>query len=296
MKLSLGPLLTYWTREKLLGFYAALPHSLLASIYLGEVVCGRRREMRPADWIGLARDPAGTGVEVVLSTQALIESDLDLRVMRQIAENGEFLVEANDMGAVRRLAGSARFVAGPHLNVYNPQTLAWLAELGACRWVMPVELGRDALALMQRERPAGMQTEVFSYGRLPLAFSARCFTARHYNLSKDDCQYRCIEHPEGLPLATREGQAFLTLNGLQTQSAQVYDLAGVLPQMRDLGVDLVRLSPQSARMNNVIEAYHRAIEVESSEGELQTVLSTHRLAESCDGYWHGKPGIEHLGA
>ena len=294
MKLSLGPVLTYWTREKLLSFYADLPHSRLASIYLGEVVCGRRREMRPADWLGLGRDLARTGVEVVFSTQALIESDLDLRVMREITENGEFVVEANDMGAVRQLAGRVRFVAGPHLNVYNPQTLAWLAELGACRWVMPVELGQDALALMQRDRPVGMQTEIFSYGRLPLAFSARCFTARHYNLSKDDCRYRCIEHPDGLPLATREGKAFLTLNGLQTQSAQIYDLARVLPRMRNLGVDLVRLSPQSSHMNGVIEAYHHAIDADWSEDELEIALATHRIAEPCDGYWHGKPGIEHF--
>src|SRR3990170_7450152 len=150
VKLSLGPVLYYWTREPLLGFYANLPHARLSTIYLGEVVCGRRHEMRPADWLGLARDLARTGVEVVLSTQALIESELDLRAMRHIAENGEFLVEANDMGAVRLLANRVRFVAGPHLNVYNPQTLAWLAGLGACRWVMPVELGRDALALLPR--------------------------------------------------------------------------------------------------------------------------------------------------
>jgi collagenase-like PrtC family protease len=43
-----------------------------------------------------------------------------------------------------------------------------------------------------------METELFGYGRLPLAFSARCFTARHYNLQKDDCQFRCLDHPDGL--------------------------------------------------------------------------------------------------
>ena len=296
MKLSLGPVLYYWRRETLLGFYANLPHSRLATIYLGEVVCGRRHEMRPADWLGLARDLAQAGVEVVLSTQALIESELDLRAMRNIAENAEFLVEANDMGAVRLLAGRTRFVAGPHLNVYNPQTLAWLAELGACRWVMPVELGRKALALLQRDRPAQIETEVFAYGRLPLAFSARCFTARHYNLSKDDCQYRCLDHPDGLPLATREGQPFLALNGLQTQSAQVYDLSRALPQMRELGVGIVRLSAQSTGMNEIIEAYQRALEGELSGSDLEAALTAHRTTDYCDGYWHGKPGIEHLAA
>lgn len=296
MRLSLGPVLYYWTRDALLHFYANLPHSRLATIYLGEVVCGRRNAMRPADWLGLARDLAQTGVEVVLSTQVLIESDLDLRTVRTIAENGEFLVEANDMGAVRMLAGRARFIAGPHLNVYNSQTLAWLAERGAFRWVMPVELGRDALNLLQRDRPDKIQTEVFAYGRLPLAFSARCFTARHYNLPKDDCQHRCMDHADGLPLATREGTPFLALNGLQTQSARVYDLSGALPQMRELGVDVVRLSAQSARMNGIIEAYHAALEGELFGPELEAELASHRAADYCDGYWYGKPGIEHVAA
>ncbi len=292
MRLSLGPVLYYWQRDALLEFYANLPHARLGTVYLGEAVCGKRHGMRPDDWMGLARDLARTGLEVVLSTQALIESDVDLRAMRRIAENGEFLVEANDMGAVHALAGRVRFVAGPHLNVYNPHTLAWLAELGALRWVMPVELGRDALAQLLRESPDGVETEVFAYGRLPLAFSARCFTARHYNLPKDDCQFRCLDHPDGMPLTTREGQPFLALNGIQTQSAQVYDLAGALPDLRTLGVGLLRISPQSSGTNGVIEAYHRGLEGELSGADLEAALAPYRLTDPCNGYWYGKPGIE----
>jgi len=296
MRLSLGPVLYYWQRDALLEFYADLPHARLGTVYLGEAVCGKRHGMRPDDWMGLARDLARTGLEVVLSTQALIESDVDLRAMRRIAENGEFLVEANDMGAVHALAGRVRFVAGPHLNVYNPQTLAWLAELGALRWVMPVELGRDALAQLLRESPDGVETEVFAYGRLPLAFSARCFTARHYNLPKDDCQFRCLDHPDGMPLTTREGQPFLALNGIQTQSAQVYDLAGALPDLRTLGVGLLRISPQSSGTNGVIEAYHRGLEGELSGADLEAALALYRLTDPCNGYWYGKPGIERAAA
>ena len=296
MNLTLGPVQYYWPRAALLEFYVGLPHSRLAAIYLGEVVCGRRREMRPADWLGLARDLARTGTEVVLSTQPLIESDADLRAMRRIAENAEFLVEATDMGAVRLLAGRARFVAGPHLNVYNSETLAWLAELGAYRWVMPVELGRDALATLQGARPAGTQTEVFGYGRLPLAFSARCFTARHYNLPKDDCQFRCLDHPDGMPLLTREGQPFLRLNGIQTQSAQVYDVSQSISEVRELGVDAFRLSPQSSNMNEIIEAFSRALRGELAGPDLESALAPHRLGDFGDGYWHGKPGIEHAAA
>jgi len=85
---------------------------------------------------------------------------------------------------------------------------------------MPVELSRESLRVLQQHCPAAMATEVFGYGRLPLALSVRCFTARRYNLSKDSCGFRCIEYPDGLGLNTREGRPFLVLNGIQTQSAQ----------------------------------------------------------------------------
>jgi collagenase-like PrtC family protease len=56
------------------------------------------------------------------------------------------------------------------------------------------------------------------WGRMPLAFSARCFTARHHRLRKDACEFRCLDYPDGLVANTGEGQAFFTLNGIQTQS------------------------------------------------------------------------------
>lgn len=294
MKLAVGPLLYYWPRAALLAFYARVADSGADVVYVGEVVCARRHELRADDWVALAQDLAAAGKEVVLSTQALIETEADVRTMRQVAERADFLVEANEMGAVRARGGRP-FVAGPHLNVYNGATLAWLAELGATRWVMPVELSRAALAGMQRERPAGIETEVFAWGRLPLAFSARCFTARHYDLPKDNCELRCLEHSDGLAVATREGQPFLTLNGLQTQSAQVYDLSGALGELRALGVDVVRLSPQSRGMTEVIDAFRAAIEGRIAPADASRALAALAPAR-CNGYWHGGAGLDYRDA
>ena len=204
MKLALGPLLYYWPRNTVLRFYDAIATTPVDVVYLGETVCSRRHELRLADWLEIAGTLRQAGKEVVLSTQVLLESGSDVASMHKIAGNGEYLVEANDMGAVHRLvAGKADFVAGPHLNLYNLPTLQWMANLGAKRWVIPLEMKRDDLALMQQGRPDGLQTEVFAYGRMPLAFSARCFTARNRNLPKDDCRFSCMDHPDGLVLKTR---------------------------------------------------------------------------------------------
>lgn len=297
MKLALGPVLYYWDKDRLSEFYAGITQAPVDIVYLGETVCSRRHMMRIQDWLDLAERLAQAGKEVVLSTQALLESESDLKILRKLAGNGRFMVEANDLGAVRLLADSTPFVLGPHVNLYNPPALCYLEKLGARRWVAPLEMSRQALQAMQSQRPSGgMETEVFAYGRMPLAFSARCFTARHHNLPKDDCQFRCLDYPDGLTLRTRDGGSFLALNGIQTQSARVCNLIRELADMRALGVDVARISPQAHHTGKIIELFRRCL-----EGELDAEIAVDRLArlmpdQACNGFWHGRPGLEQTGA
>ena len=293
MKLALGPILYYWERETTFSFYDEIAASPVDIVYLGETVCSRRHALRPQDWLDVADKLAAAGKEVVLSSQALIESESDLKTLRRSPATENFQVEANDMGAVRLLsAAKIPFVAGPHVNIYNPQTLALLAELGATRWVHAGGNVARGASPHAGSAPAGMETEVFAYGRLPLAFSARCFTARHHNLPKDDCQFRCLDYADGLTLKTREGQPFLALNGTQTQSASVYNLIGELDAMREAGVDVVRVSPQAFFTAKVLKLFREVMDNRLPAQTANQQMAKLMPDQACDGYWHGRPGIE----
>lgn len=292
MKISLGPNLYFWSRDQTLDYYKQAADWPVDIVYLGEVVCSKRRLLRLDDWLEVGEQLSAAGKQVVLSTLVLLEADSELKTLRRIIDNGRFTVEANDMAAVHLASNKLPYVAGPHLNVYNGETLALHRDMGAQRWVMPVELSHTTLAEMQKVRPQGLQTEVFGFGRIPLAFSARCFTARAHKLPKDDCQFRCGDYEDGMLLKTQDGLPFLSMNGIQTLSAATCNLIETLPQMQSLGVDVVRLSPQSHHMAQVVEAFAAVRDGSMTPAEGKARVAKVVSGQLCNGYWYGEAGMD----
>lgn len=292
LALSLGPVLFFWPKQLLVDFYQQMAEQPLQTIYLGETVCSRRQELKLADWLDLAKDLASTGKEIILSSQVLLESESDLKRLRKLVEQNHFKLEANDLAAVKLLsAKQLPFVAGHTLNIYNEQTLAFMQSLGANRWVAPVEMSAAQLEHIRRMKP-DIACEVLAWGKLPLAYSSRCFTARHYNLKKDSCEFKCLDHANGIDLHTREQQAFLTINGIQTMSCACHSLIAHYQALAKIGIGILRLSPQSQHMAEIIQLHEVVLRGKLGYNTALKELQLLTEAMLVDGYWHGGAGIE----
>ena len=288
MKYSLGPVLYYWSKETLEEFYQQAANSRADVVYLGEAVCSKRRATKVGDWLAMAKALADSGKQVVISTLALVQASSELNELKRYVDNGEFLLEASDLGVVNMCAErKLPFVAGHALNCYNAVTLRLLLKQGMVRWCMPVELSRDWLVnLLEQCETLGIrqqfEVEVLSYGHLPLAYSARCFTARSENRPKDECETCCIKYPTGRSMRSQEDQQVFVLNGIQTMSGYVYNLGNELTSMQGL-VDVVRLSPMGSETFTMLEAFKA-----NETGSAPLPLASN---SDCNGYWRRLPGL-----
>ena len=170
-------------------------------------------------------------------------------LLKKYCANGDFIIEANDVGAIELCRqNGVEFVCGQAINAYNAPALKRLINIGMQRWVTPVELGRDWLQQTLTELDNDnlrdkITVETQAYGNLPLAYSARCFTARSENKAKDNCDLCCIKYPQGRLADSQEDKTLFVLNGIQTMSGDCYNLSNDLASMQGI-VDIIRISPQ----------------------------------------------------
>lgn len=294
LELAIGPLLFNWSPRRIVDFYAKIAADrAVKRIYLGEVVCGKREPLLREALAESAETLTSADKTVVWSTLALPALPRDRLIIGALGRDPS-LVEINDISALAHRPAGSPFVAGPLLNVYNEAAATELRALGCVRLCANVEMSLPAVAALSARSPQ-LEIEVFSYGRLPLALSGRCYHARHHGLHKDNCQFVCDRDPDGLAVKTLDGEGFLAINGVQTLSHGVQAPSSPFTDLLDAGVTALRLSPHTGDMTPIIAAFSRYARGDLTPTDLKAALrAASPPGPLVDGYLRGARGARTL--
>lgn len=293
--LTLGPVLFNWPAETWMDFYARIADEAdVDRVVVGELVCSKRlpfyADCIPAVIERLTR----AGKTVALGSLALVTTGRERRLTADLLEMDDVDIEVNDLTLLAGLPGGRAFSVGPLANVYNEQTLAFLAERGANHLCLPPELPLRSVEILAHTAAAhGVAIEVWSFGRVPLAISGRCYHARIYGLSKDSCQFVCGQDPDGLSVETVDGEGFLAVNGVQTLSHTCVAALGELDRLAAGGVASFRLSPHRCDMIAVARLYRDRLagRIDGAEA-LNRLGEIQQFAPLSNGFLFGAAGAE----
>ncbi len=82
---------------------------------------------------------------------------------------------------------------------------------------------------------------------------------------------------------SREGEQVFVLNGIQTMSAYQYNLINEVNQLKDMGVDIARISSDSEQAFEQLDKFRNQLvepKVYPLDGE-----------QECNGFWHKIAGM-----
>jgi len=293
MQLSLGPALYNWAPERWRDFYFRIADEApVDTVVVGEVVCSKRLPFVAPHLTEVIERLAAAGKEVLLGSLILVSLPRERRQTAALAEQTDFLVEANDLTCLKSLNGRPHAI-GPYINVYNEATAAFHVARGAKRICLPPELPLASVAAIAAALP-DLPIEVLAFGRVPLAISARCYHARLHKLSKDNCRFVCEQDPDGLTLKTLDDQDFLAINGVQTLSHRCANLLGDAAALRTAGVRALRLSPQDCDMVAVARVFRDVLDGrEDADGGTERLAALYPHAPFANGFLHGLAGVSY---
>ncbi|MCJ7996481.1 U32 family peptidase [Rhizobium cremeum] len=288
--LTMGPVYYLWDGPKWRDFHFRIADEApVERVVIGETVCSKRQHFIEPHLAEVTERLEAAGKTVVLSTLALVTLERESRQVRDMVAESEYPIEANDLSALGLLNGKPHSI-GPLVNVYNAATARLLAARGASSICLPPELPFSSVRTIAAETP-DIALEVFAFGRMPLAISARCAHARAKGHIKDNCQFVCGEDPDGLPVKTLDRQSFLALNGVQTVSHTCQALLGELKELAAAGISGFRLSPQDCDMVAVATLYRAVLdggmEVWEAIDRLQKIYPAAPLS---NGFHHAREG------
>lgn len=291
MQLSLGSVLYNWQPERWRDFYFRIADEApLDAVAVGEIVCSKRAPFFEAYLPAVIDRLESAGKQVLLGSLVLVSQRRERRQTAALAEVADRLIEVNDLTCLRSVAGRPHAI-GQFVNIYNEASASFHARQGATRICLPPELPLASVAAIAAAVPQVL-IEIFAFGRMPLAISARCYHARVHKLAKDNCRFVCEKDADGLLVKTLDNQDFLTINGVQTLSHACANLLRDVDKLKQGRVGALRLSPQACDMVDVAKVFRDVL-----DGRKDAEAGCRRLEEIypnvpfANGFLHGAPGF-----
>lgn len=289
MQLTLGPVLYNWKPEEWRDFYFRIADEApVDNVVVGEVVCSKRSPFLDPHIPAVVERLAAAGKKVLMGSLTLMSLPRERKAMAELAGDDSFPMEVNDLTCLGMLGGRPHAI-GPFVNIYNEATAGYFATRGATRICLPPELPLSAIRAIARSQP-DVTFEVFAFGRVPLAISARCYHARLNKLSKDNCKFVCEQDPDGLAVTTLDDEPFLAMNGVQTLSYTCASLLGDIDKLKDAGARSLRLSPQQCDMVAVAKLFRDVIDGKVSAADGAQKLEQLYPLRKSNGFLFSKPG------
>lgn len=240
--ISLAPLHYPWSGEQIRQFYQeAAQNPIISRIYLGEIVCAKRRPLLQKYLTAIIEDLQAANKEIVISTPVLHNDNDSHQLMLDniaLAKQHQLAVEINDLAGVTHLDGQ-KFIIGPYINTYNRDTLGVFQRIGAQLLSPPFECNQTVIRDLAQ---ANLPLEITIFGKIPLSISSRCFIAHNLQLERDECKLACIKENQELIASSNDTDLF-TINGMQVQSAKIYNLINQLPELLAMGINNFRVMP-----------------------------------------------------
>ena len=127
MQLTLGPVLYNWAPDQWRDFYFRVAEEAPVDVaVIGEIVCSKRSPFFAEHMPAVIERLAACGKQVVLGSLILVSLKRERQQMAELAENTDFMVEANDLTCLGSLADrphaiglDREILACAHLQVHH---------------------------------------------------------------------------------------------------------------------------------------------------------------------------------
>ena len=192
------------------------------------------------------------------------------KILRDLNVDGIIVADGGVVDAIKEVAPDVPIHISTQANTVSYHTCKFWHKNGAERIVLGRELNKEQLKDIMKNKPEGLEIEIFGHGALCFGYSGRCFlseflSARNGNLG--DCSQPCrwaynvyveeTNNPGNLmPVETDE-------KGTYIFSSKDLCLIRELPEIIDMGIDSLKIEGRLKTeyyVATVINAYRAAID------------------------------------